>query len=120
MIMGDKSDIDRFTPLYVQMSGGNRRSKNRESDFPRELQYHELEESREFRQSRQGGYGGNKPYVKSKRPPNMAADRRQQDIEDDPIEKYRPIEYRRKEKKPEPDEEDTFVQEDDPYSKYKP
>lgn len=54
--MGEKSDIDRdgFKPVYVKSSADRR--KNTNPNLPRELQYHELEESREYRQSRQGGY----------------------------------------------------------------
>lgn len=71
--------------------------------------------------------GGNKPYVKSKRPPPQQVsnvkrpDRRSpvRDV-DDPIERFRPMEYRRPDGKPQPyeevdDEEPTFVEDEDQY-----
>ena len=55
MIMPQKSDIDRYTPIQVK------RGRPSNDILPRDLQYHELEESREYRE------GGYKPHrVKSK------------------------------------------------------
>lgn len=92
-----------------------------EPNFPRELQYHELEESREFRESRQGGYNdrmGGRPYrVKSKKPRSSNKVDRRQEL-DDPIERYRPIEYRRPEKKEE-EEEPSQEEEEDQYEQFK-
>lgn len=85
--------------------------RGQDNFLPRELQYHELEESREFRESRQEGY---KPHrVKSKPYGSATYDKRQPNMEDT-IERYRPQEYRRPEKK----EESETEEEEPPY--YKP
>ena len=68
MIMGENSDIGQYQPQYVKLSANRRKDPN----LPRELQYHELEESREYRESRQGNYPDmmrDRPFqVKSKNP----------------------------------------------------
>lgn len=81
----------------------------RDRFLPRELQFHELEESREFRDS--GGY-------RRKSSNKNRADRRQiQPESDDMVERYRPIEYRRPIKNDEDEEEEEEVV--DKYEQFK-
>lgn len=115
MLVDNKSDLERDRPVHVKMY------KDRREQLPRELQYHELEESREYRQSRQGNYPEpvprDRPYqVKSSRrpPSNVPVNPPSNSKYDDPIEKYRPIEYRKKSnpyRKPDPN--DTPSEEED-------
>ena len=73
--------------------------------LPRELQRDELEESREFRESRQGRYNDmmdrDRPYqVKSKRPPSKTQfEERPKPMKsknyDSDLEMSRPMEYRK-------------------------
>lgn len=109
MLVDNKSDLERDRPVHVKMSNNRRREQ-----LPRELQYHELEESREYRQSRQGNY--EKPYqVKSsRRPPADVPVNPPSNSKYDDIERYRPIEYRKKSnpyRKPDPN--DTPSEEED-------
>jgi hypothetical protein len=74
--MPQKSDIDRYTPTYVK-------SGRRKTDaLPRELQFHELEESREYREA------GYKPHRVKSKPYSSAVDRMPQ--QDEELERYRP------------------------------
>ena len=92
IIMPKKSDIDhRYTPVQVKSS-----PRRKTELLPRELQYHELEESRDFREG--GGY--NKPHRVKSKPYASAVDRMPPPRDEDSIERYRPSEYRRPVKKP--------------------
>jgi hypothetical protein len=77
MIMPQKSDIDRYTPVHVKSARRNKEV------LPRELQYHELEESREYRE------GGYKPHRVKSKPYGSAVDRMPPQDEDT-IERFRP------------------------------
>jgi hypothetical protein len=105
-VLHEKSDINSAQPVVVRSNFNSRQEQN----FPKELRYHELEESREFRElSRQSGYKKRMYPTKSKPRSSNRADRRQsRDYRDpeeqDTVEKYRPAEYRKKPKKYEEDD----------------